>query len=310
MTAHGVAASVRARLLNRARAEGRSLQELLEYFAMERFLYRLSRSPHAERFVLKGALMLQLWCSERARATRDIDLLGFVPPGVDDVAAMIRDVLEEEVEDDGVLFQPESLSADEIRARARYRGVRARFVARVGAARIPMQIDVGFGDVVTPGPVRIEYPGLLSFDPPKLRGYTPETTIAEKLEAIVILGLTNTRMKDYYDLWHLARTHALDADVMGRAVRATFERRETPLPSTLPVGLQAEFFDRDDKQRQRSAWLRRLRLHEGAPSLAEACALVASLAEPVFGLASSGGGVVTRWPAGGPWEMSDEPEKD
>lgn len=302
MTAHGVAASVRARLLNRSRAEGRPFQELLEYFAMERFLYRLSRSPHAGHFVLKGALMLQLWHAERARSTRDIDLLGLVPPGVDEVASRIREVLAQPVDDDGVVFDVAGLTAAEIRTRSRYDGARVRFHARVGAARVAMQIDVGFGDVVTPAPVHIDYPALLTFERPTLRAYTPVTTIAEKLDAMVVLGLTNSRMKDYYDLWHLARSCEIEASLLARAIRATFERRSTPLPASLPVGLSAELFDRSDKQGQWAAWLRRARLHEGAPSLPEVCAVVAAFVEPIFGGMSASALGVHRWPPGGPWE--------
>lgn len=272
---------------------------------MERFLYRLSRSPYADRFVLKGALMLQLWHAERARSTRDIDLLGLIAPGVDDAATMIRGVLGQAVEDDGVIFDVDSLVAEEIRTRSRYDGARVRFSARIGAARVAMQIDVGFGDVVTPGPVHIEYPGLLSFASPKLRAYTPVTTIAEKLEAMVVLGLTSSRMKDYYDLWHLARSRELSAPLLAQAIGATFERRGTPLPDSTPVGLSAAFFEQQDRQRQWAAWLRRVRLHEGAPSLPEVCALVAGFAGPIFEGMSVSALSITRWPPGGPWELHE-----
>ncbi|RMG12191.1 MAG: nucleotidyl transferase AbiEii/AbiGii toxin family protein, partial [Deltaproteobacteria bacterium] len=235
--ATNLAASVHARLLDRAKAEGRPFNELLQYYAMERFLYRLSRSEHGDRFVLKGALMLQLWGRPVTRATRDIDLLGRGASNVDYLVDVVRSCLALEVEDDGLRFDPECVTGKEIRLAANYDGVRIRCKAQLGNACVSLQIDVGFGDVITPGAQEIEYPVLLDFEAPRLLGYTPESAIAEKFQAMVVLDMANTRMKDFLDIWMLAREHEFAGDVLADAVAATFRRRQTPLPESTPLAL-------------------------------------------------------------------------
>jgi hypothetical protein len=195
-----MAASARARLLNRAKAEHRPFSELLQYYGMERFLYRLSRSDHAEGFVLEGALMLQCWGAPLRRATKDIDLLGRETRSVEQLVAVVKDCLMLELEDDGLRFDPETVQGNEIRIDAKYDGVRLTFVGFLGTARIHLQVDVGFGDVITPGAQELDYPTLLKLDAPRLLGYTPETTIAEKFHAMVVLDMANTRMKDFLDI--------------------------------------------------------------------------------------------------------------
>ena len=277
-----IAASVRQRLLNRARAEGRVFQELATLYAMERFLYRLGRSPHAERFVLKGGLMTLTWAGEYARLTRDIDLLGRGASTVHGVVDRVREVLSVEA-DDGLRFNAGSASGSEITADAAHVGVRVVFGAELAGMAIPMQVDVGFGDAVVPEPAWMEYPQLLDLGAPRLLGYPPEATLAEKLHAVVVLGLANSQMKDYYDLWTAARLAIVTDDGLGEAIWHTFARRDTPLPVGLPEGLTAAFATDPTKQAQWAGFVRKSRLH--APSLAEVVDVAAGLAEGGFAVA-------------------------
>ncbi len=252
-----VAASVHQRLLNRARSEGRPFDELLQYFVLERFLYRLGRSPYAERFVLKGALMFHAWHGPLARPTRDVDLLGH---GASDVASVVRVVGEicgtPVPEDDGLRFHAESLAGESISEAAEYQGVRVHVLATLGNARIRFQVDVGFGDALVPGPVPVSLPGLLALPDPKVQGYTRESAIAEKFQAMVYLGEINSRMKDFYDVWWLATHFAFEGPLLSRAIRETFQRRGTALPVD-PVAITGAFAALPGKQTQWSAFIRR-----------------------------------------------------
>ena len=223
-----VAASVHARLLQKAKAEGRSFNELLPYYGMERFLYRLAHTRHAERFVLKGALALEALRGHSTRATKDIDLLGRTSASVAELVSVVRECIAAEVDEDGIRFDPRSVAGEPIRLQARYGGVRLTFRAALGNARLALQIDVGFGDIVTPGPIELTYPTLLGTKSPRLLGYPLETMLAEKLHAMVVLDMANTRMKDFLDLWTIAMRHELSGKLVAQAVAATFERRATP----------------------------------------------------------------------------------
>ncbi len=270
-----VGASVRQRLLNRARDDGRPFQELATLYAMERFLFRLGRSPHADRFVLKGGLMTLTWAGEYARVTRDIDLLGWGVNSVAAVAQRLSEVLAVEAED-GVVFDVASVEASEITVEAAYVGVRATFVGDLAGMKLHLQVDVGFGDVVVPAPDWINYPELLDLGAPRVLGYPPEATLAEKLHAIVVLGLTNSRMKDYYDLWTAVRHGNTTSESLGAAIRHTFARRGTPLPSELPVGLTEAFATDPAKLAQWAAFVRKSKLE--APPLADVVDQAAVLA--------------------------------
>ena len=222
--------SVRARLLNLAAARGEDFQLVLTRYANERLLHRLARSRHGGRFVLKGATLFTLWTGEPHRVTRDVDLLGFGDPSEAHIRSVFAEVLAVDVDDDGVRFDASSLEVGAIRQGQAYRGVRVLVVARVTTARVRLQVDVGFGDAITPQPVPVDLPALLDFEAPRLLAYPRETVIAEKLEAMVQRGLANSRMKDFYDLAVLARTFAFEGEVLARAIGATFERRGTPCP--------------------------------------------------------------------------------
>lgn len=229
-----IAASVRQRLLNRAKADKRPFQELLQYYAMERFLYRLSQSAHAERFILKGALMLRVWQAPEARPTMDIDMLGKTDNSPEAIARQIADILTTPVDDDGLQFEPASLRTETIKEGADYQGVRVHFTGELSGARINQQLDIGFGDALVPGAIRADFPTLLDQPLPKLLCYSRESAIAEKFEAMVKLGDLNSRMKDFYDIWLLSRQFDYGSAVLAEAIRQTFNHRGTRLPDQLP----------------------------------------------------------------------------
>jgi hypothetical protein len=261
-------ASVRQRLLNHGKTTGKPFAEVLQYYAMERFLYRLSVSPHAEKFLLKGALLLTAWHAPISRPTMDIDLLGRTDNGIDFIVALMREVAEFSVADDGILFDPASFSGSAIREDADYAGVRTVFTGSVDAARVHMQIDIGFGDVVTPGPELLSYPTILDFPPPVLSGYSRETVMAEKLQALTQLRMSNTRMKDYFDLWLLSRQPELNKITLRKAIQRTFENRKMDVEVD-PIGLSATFGTDPAKQVQWIAFLKRSAITEAPTSLAE-----------------------------------------
>ncbi len=252
-----VGASVRQRPLNLAKARGQPLELLLTRYALERLLHRLSLSPHRERFVLKGALLLTTWFDEPHRATRDLDLLGFGDPSEDALLAVLREVMMIAV-DDGVSFDTTKLKIQPIREDLDYGGSRLSTTALLSGARIPIVVDVGFGDAIEPGAEDIELPVLLDMPSPRLRAYPLETVIAEKLHAMVTLGMANSRMKDYYDVWMLTRAFTLDPNRLRRAVDATFARRDTSLLASVPEGLSDAFAADPGKQAQWHAFARNL----------------------------------------------------
>ena len=257
-----VAASVRARLLNVAKAQGVDFNQVLVRFALERILYRMTQSQHADRFLLKGALLFTLWYDMPHRATRDADLLGFGASDLASVAETFRDIAAVAV-DDGIDFDPASVTVEEIRKEAGYGGVRVIIAGELAKARCKTQIDIGFGDAVTPAPVDSVYPVLLDDLPaPKLRAYPTYTVIAEKLHAIALLGMTNSRLKDYFDLSVLLERETLDTDLLAQAIKATFERRGMSVPDAMPIGLTDEFAH--DSSRQ-SLWLAFLKKNELPP---------------------------------------------
>jgi predicted nucleotidyltransferase component of viral defense system len=257
-----VAASVRARLLNVAKSQGVDFNQVLVRFALERILYRMTQSPHADRFLLKGALLFTLWYDMPHRATRDADLLGFGASDQDSVAQVFRDIAAVAV-DDGIVFDPASVMVEDIRKEAGYGGVRVVITGDLARARCKTQIDVGFGDAVTPGPVESVYPVLLADLPaPRLRAYPAYTVIAEKLHAIALLGMTNSRLKDYFDLSVLLERETLDTGLLAQAIKATFERRGMTVSGALPVGLTDEFSQ--DASRQ-ALWLAFLNKNELVP---------------------------------------------
>lgn len=260
-----LAASIRQRLLDRARARGEDLQLLLDRYAVERLLYRLSISEARDEFLLKGALLFTLWFNAPHRPTRDADFLGYGPRDARALAETVRRICAMECED-GIAYDPDSIKVGEIREHATYQGLRVTLRADLDNARCIVQLDVGYGDVITPGPIDVNFPGLLDDLPAAiLHAYPRETVFAEKLEAITQLGMVNSRMKDYFDLWALACEDAMDLHELAKAIAATFARRGTPLPAPMPTGLTATFSDDAQKQRQWNTFVAKNRLD--APAL-------------------------------------------
>ncbi|MCZ8114601.1 nucleotidyl transferase AbiEii/AbiGii toxin family protein [Silanimonas sp.] len=247
---------------------------------MERLLYRLSISPYRDEFVLKGALLFRHWLDQSHRPTRDADFLGFGTPDPLRIAAVVRALCEADV-DDGLVFDLSGMSVDPIRETARYDGLRVQLKARLGTASCVIQWDIGFGDAITPGPEEVRFETMLEDVPsPVLRIYPRETAFAEKLEAIVVLGMTNSRMKDYFDLLSLIREARMDPTSLAHAITATFERRATPLPAELPIGLTAAFALDKTKHLQWRAFLDRSRLE--APALEGTVAEIAAVVSRVL----------------------------
>lgn len=254
-----VAASVRARLLNVAKAQGSDFNQVLVRFALERMLYRLAESAHADRFLLKGALLFTLWYDMPHRATRDADLLGLGASDRESVAQRFREIAAVAV-DDGIVFDPASVAVEDIRKEAGYGGVRVLVTGELAKARCKVQIDIGFGDAVTPGPLEAVYPVLLDDLPaPRLQVYPVYTVVAEKLHAIALLGMANSRLKDYFDMSVLLTRETLDISLLAQAIKATFERRGMAVPTESPIGLTEEFAQ--DASRQ-AMWLSFLKKNE------------------------------------------------
>jgi nucleotidyltransferase AbiEii toxin of type IV toxin-antitoxin system len=293
-------ASVRQRLTNKAKETHRPFQELLQYFAMERFLYRLSRSKHAQKFILKGALMFTAWGGPLSRPTKDIDLLARMDNAVEAVVALMREVCSQAVEPDGLVFDVESVAGEAIKEDADYSGVRVTFLVTLQNARVSMQIDMGFGDVVTPGATMTTYRVLLDFAAPQLLGYPRETVVSEKFEAMTKLGLLNSRMKDFYDLWILSRQFDFDGATLATAIQKTFANRNTPVLSR-PTAFTPEFGGDASKQTQWLAFLRKAKLG-GVPTTLQA--VIDDLAQflgPVAAAIESESAFDQRWIARGPW---------
>ena len=255
-----LAASIRTRLKQRADARKQDFNLILTHYGLERLLYRLSISPLAGNYLLKGALMFYLWYDQPHRPTRDADLLGFGPDDIDTAVAAFREICAREVED-GIAFDPASVKGSVIRKEAGYGGVRIDLLAKLDGARITLQVDIGFGDAVTPAPESVSYPVLLDDLPaPKLRSYPKYTVVAEKFHAVCLLGMANTRMKDYFDLWVLLTEGALEPTELRRAIDATFARRQLQVPDTTPSGLSHAFAQDAVKTAQWIAFLTKNRL--------------------------------------------------
>ena len=244
-----IAASVKARLLTMSREQGRAFDLLLVRFALERLLFRLSCSAHRDNYVLKGGMLVTQWLEHDNRETRDIDFLGFGPDDEASIKAIFAEIMTIESED-GLVFDIDALTASLIREEMEYGGIRLKTVACLERTRIPITLDIGFGDALADATQSMDYPSLLNMDRPRIRSYPPEAVIAEKFQAVVALGLANGRMKDFYDLWAVPGSMPIEAEALGAAIAATFERRETPIPKERPMGLSGAMAN-DPAARQR-----------------------------------------------------------
>lgn len=296
-----IAQSVHQRLLTRAKKEDRPFNELLQHYAIERFLYRLGRSPHTEKLLLKGALLLRVWQIPRARPTMDIDMLGRVAGAPEAIADILRECMMLEVEDDGMQYDPESVTIEAITLDADYQGWRIRFKGSLGNARVAMQVDVGVGDAVYPRPIWIDYPVLLDQSAPHLLAYTPETAIAEKYQAMVELDKANSRMKDFHDIWTLMHNLVFDGKELAEAIRRTFERRKTELPQSVPTAFAPSFYDDKTKQTQWQAFVRKGLGSTEASSLPDVTKGLHDFLIPVTEALRRSEPFNLKWEQGGPW---------
>jgi len=294
-----LAASVQARLQNHARASARPFQELLQYYAMERFLYRLSTTSYRARFVLKGALMLHVWDAPLARATKDVDFLGRLDNSIENLERVVREICAADVEADGMVFDPTTVKTERIKEDADYEGVRVRFVGLLGKARVAMQIDVGFGDVGTPSAQDITYPALLDFPPPALAGYPRETVVAEKFQAIVYLGTLNSRMKDF-NACGFSRVSSPSTTRCSRRPLLPHSRIARPRSTSCQSRSRLTSPSRRRRSRRGPHSERSCR----TPSARKSCDVVTFLAEfllPIARAYERGDRFEQRWPPGGPW---------
>ncbi len=264
-----MARSVHDRLLNKARESGRPFMELLQYYAMEKFLLRMSQSEYSEEFILKGALLLRSTGISETRPTRDIDLSIETAQSIEQLEQMTKVCSGIEVEEDGLIFDPNSVAGEEIREDQSYKGIRIKFRGKLGNAQIPMQIDVGFGDVISPAPLWVEYPVLLDGESPKLLAYTLESAIAEKYQAMVYLDIANSRMKDFYDIWYLMNNQSFNGSELQKAIELTFQKRKTELPDEPPTAITESFYSDESKKTQWKAFKTKGRLTEVSETLEE-----------------------------------------
>ena len=294
-------ASAQARLRNLAQARGDDVQVLLIQFVLERLLCRLAASAHARDFLLKGAMLFAAWTRVPHRATRDLDLLGTGQPDLDRLEQVFRAIATTAVEPDGVTFDADSVQAARIREDQLHQGVRVTLTAALGTARLDVQVDVGFGDAVHPGPIELQYPSLLDLPTPRLLAYPRECVVAEKFQAMVSLGELNSRMKDFYDLFTLAGQFAFEGPSLASAIAATFARRQTDLPRREPIALRHDFAELRDKPIQWRAFVRRSRLVDETVTLAAVVAQLHRFLWPIVGGLLGARTAPRSWPAGGPW---------
>ena len=288
------AASIHQRLLNVSRRTGRSFNDLVLYYAMERFLHRLSKSKYHDRFVLKGALMLFVWNAPITRVTRDIDLLGRISNDFGVIGTAIAEICSATVDRDGLVFDPQSVVTEPIAEDADYQGVRVRFQGHLGNMKIPMQVDIGFSDIMTPDAMPITYPAIFEHSGPRLQGYNRETAIAEKFEAMVKLGELNTRMKDFFDVWLLSGNFAFDGRLLATAISATFNRRQTTVESD-PACFLGRFKNDPARVRQWKGFVRRSRLPKEPEEFPVIMDSIRDFLAPVAGAIVSGNDFRQDW---------------
>lgn len=300
-----MAASVHQRLKNAAVASGERFNDLQQNYAIERFLYRFSISPHSEQFILKGALLLRVWNIATIRPTRDIDLLGLVSNDQAMIRTVVRDICLIAVEDDGLVFDPTTITIDPISPEAEYEGVRSTFAGKLGNARIAMQIDFGFGDRITPPPRRIVYPSVLGMAGAKLKVYPPETSIAEKFHVMLQRGSLNSRMKDFFDIWTLSRSRVFEGKTLGEAIVATCAQRGTTI-DPVPIALTPSALENERSATQWSAFRRRLGNTETPETFADVGAMVASFLKPVIHATATGEVFEQVWTPPGPWRSMNQ----
>jgi Nucleotidyl transferase AbiEii toxin, Type IV TA system len=299
------AASAKQRLLNRSRAQKEDFNLLLTKYALERVLYRISQSPYRDTFVLKGALLFELWTEQTYRPTRDADFLSQGENNLARFQKIFEEICALTVEDDGLCFDAASVRVERTKEDQDYEGMRVTLLGYLENARLPVQIDIGFGDAVTPAPLQISFPTLLGNPAPILLAYPRETVVAEKFEALVKLGVANTRMKDFHDLKTLSSLFQFAGPTLSEAIRRTFERRKTPLPREAPpTALTPEFYNDATKQKQWNAFATKNKLYIEPITLQEVTASIQAFVMPVLPLSATENMPILQWEPGGPWKQN------
>lgn len=274
------AQSVRSRLLQKSKQQGEAFNLLLTRYAVERLLYRLAKSPYSNQFILKGATLFTVWHSSPHRATKDLDLLGYSTNKVSELEEIFKIICQDSYAEDGVEFYPETVKGERIKEKQEYEGVRLKIEGKLGSARLTVQVDIGFGDAITPAPELGEFPSILNLPSAQLRVYPRETVVAEKFQAMVSLGIANSRLKDFYDLWFLAHQAQFQGDILCQAMRATFNRRKTPLPTEEPLALTGKFTEDFLKQSQWSGFINKNQLESNCENLSNTVAVLNSFLMP------------------------------
>jgi predicted nucleotidyltransferase component of viral defense system len=297
-----IEASVRGQLQNKAKETNRPFAEVLQYFGMERFLYRLSRSEYADNFILKGALMFTVWHVHERRTTLDIDFLARFDNQVASIERMIKDVCKTDVISDGLVFDSNSVKGQRIKEDADYEGVRVKFAGYLQRSRIPMQIDIGFGDRIYPGAKAIEYPAILDFPKPHLKGYPAESVISEKFEAMIKLGVLNSRMKDFYDIWLIMRLFDFDGSKLTEALKRTFAHRKTAFPEDRKLFAEEIYEENSDRQTLWNAFLNKGDIKHAPQKLSSVANEIEHfLLKPLDGVKKDQI-FNKKWTAPGPWK--------
>jgi predicted nucleotidyltransferase component of viral defense system len=294
------AASIRARLLVLAQSKGQDYQRILGRYAIERFLYRLGSSTYRDRFAIKGATLFTLWTGDTHRPTKDLDLLGWGSSAIREVEETIRAICKVEG-NDGILFDDGSVEGTRIKEEDEYEGVRVKFHAVLAGARIPMQVDIGFGDAVYPEPEFASFPVLLPMEPPVIRAYPREAAIAEKFNAMVVLDIRNSRMKDFYDIWFMANTWTFEMATLRSSILASFERRGLAIPSDVPFALTEEFLGDPQKKQQWNAFVIRLYPGSDSTSLEEVGALLRAFVLPCILPSPTANSTARHWTPSHHW---------
>lgn len=267
MSKSNIEHSVRQKLLNVSLSKDIDYNIVLIWYGLERFLYRLSKSKYSDQFILKGAMLFAVWAKQPFRPTKDLDLMAYGDASAGYLTKVFREICQTKVEDDGIVFDEASIAINEIREDQEYEGQRVKLLAKLGNANIRLQIDIGFGDAVTPAPAKIKYPVLLESSVPSINAYPKETVVAEKLHTMAVRGIANSRMKDFYDLWMISKQFDFDGSLLTNAISATFERRKTPLPDNEPVAFTREFSSDAAISKRWESFVSKLRNSADIPSL-------------------------------------------
>jgi predicted nucleotidyltransferase component of viral defense system len=299
--------SAYTRLLDFSKQNNLDFTFTLQRYAMERLLYRISISPHADDFILKGASLFLVWKGHSFRVTKDADFLAFGFLNEKRLIEIFRQLCSvAESKEDGLIFIPDSVQAQPIREDQQYGGIRVTLLANLHNARIRLQIDVGFGDAITPSPERVTYPSILGYPAAQLRAYTRYTVVAEKFEAMVQLGIANSRMKDFYDIWIMSKMFEFEFDTLRHAVRDTFYRRKTDIPNNLPFAFTDDFFCDAQKQAQWNAFIRKSKPEHAEQDLEKLVKSISGFLMPIIKSLQSGKISHCDWPAGGPWQKQNK----